>query len=261
MDTLRIGEALARARARRGLDIRAAEELTKIRARYLRALEAEDWEALPGPAYARGFLRTYASALGLDADALLDAYRRQVEAHAKPRPITPLAEPVLERHVPLAERERRRRRPLAWLAALAAAAAIAAAAVAVVAAIGGGERGAQRHHHRVAAHRKERHPRQRAHPAAGGKPVALKLVPRNAVVACLVRGGSEALIDDQALDPGAPQGPFQPARRFRLDLETGGAVKLVVDGRPRIVRSRRKASWVISSAGVAPVDFAGPRCP
>src|ERR687895_368147 len=91
---LRIGNALKEARRRAGLDIRTVEERTKIRTRYLRALESEEWDALPGPAYVKGFLRTYARLLGLDGDALVDEYRRTVEGpQASP---VPLGEGVLE---------------------------------------------------------------------------------------------------------------------------------------------------------------------
>src|SRR5439155_17524738 len=73
-----IGDSLRRARTDRGLALDDISDATKIRVRYLRALEAEDWDALPAPAYARGFLRTYASYLGLDADALVEEFRRTV---------------------------------------------------------------------------------------------------------------------------------------------------------------------------------------
>jgi Helix-turn-helix domain len=85
---LRIGSALKDARRRAGLDIRTVEERTKIRTRYLRALEAEEWSALPGHAYVKGFLRTYANLLGLDGEALVDTYRRTVEGpQASPVPL------------------------------------------------------------------------------------------------------------------------------------------------------------------------------
>ena len=61
-----IGATLKDARRRLGMDIKEAEDRTKIRTRYLRALEAEEWEILPAPAYVRGFLRTYGQLLGLD---------------------------------------------------------------------------------------------------------------------------------------------------------------------------------------------------
>jgi hypothetical protein len=85
---LQIGNALKEARRRAGLDIRTVEERTKIRTRYLRALEAEEWDALPGHAYVKGFLRTYSNLLGLDGDALVDEYRRTVEGpQASPVPL------------------------------------------------------------------------------------------------------------------------------------------------------------------------------
>ena len=73
---LGIGAALKDARRRQDMDVKEAEERTKIRARYLRALEAEDWEVLPAPAYVRGFLRTYGDMLDLDGEMLADRYRR-----------------------------------------------------------------------------------------------------------------------------------------------------------------------------------------
>jgi len=71
---LGIGERLRNAREARGLHLDALERLTHIRAVYLRALEEEQFDRLPGQAYVKGFLRTYAAALGLDPDRLLEAY-------------------------------------------------------------------------------------------------------------------------------------------------------------------------------------------
>ena len=51
---------------RQGLDIADVEERTKIRAKYLRALENEEWGSLPGPTFVKTFLRTYAEVVGLD---------------------------------------------------------------------------------------------------------------------------------------------------------------------------------------------------
>jgi hypothetical protein len=93
---MRIGQVLEQARARAGLEIADVEEETKIRAKYLRALESESWEELPSSAYAKGFLRTYGQLLGLDADALVDEYRRQVESELS-EPSYPLGDQVLER--------------------------------------------------------------------------------------------------------------------------------------------------------------------
>jgi cytoskeletal protein RodZ len=74
-----VGNSLREARIRRGLSIKDVEDVTKIRSKYLEALEEDDFEVLPGPTYVKGFLRTYATFLKLNADALVDQYRSQYE--------------------------------------------------------------------------------------------------------------------------------------------------------------------------------------
>jgi hypothetical protein len=69
-----IGNSLREARERQGLGYPEIELATKIRAKYIRALEEEDFTAIPGDAYIRGFLRTYADYLGLDGDVYVDEY-------------------------------------------------------------------------------------------------------------------------------------------------------------------------------------------
>src|SRR5271169_4672245 len=70
-----IGETLRDARMRAHIDVSEIEAKTKIRAKYLRALENEEWGLLPGPTFVKSFLRTYAQALGLDGRALVEEYR------------------------------------------------------------------------------------------------------------------------------------------------------------------------------------------
>jgi cytoskeleton protein RodZ len=69
-----IGSSLRAARMRQELELSQAEHDTRIRAKYLRALEDERFDVLPGPAYTKGFLRTYADYLGLDAQPFVDEY-------------------------------------------------------------------------------------------------------------------------------------------------------------------------------------------
>jgi hypothetical protein len=69
-----IGNTLREARLRRGLDILQCEAETKIRAKYLRAMEEEQFDLMPSPTYVRGFLRTYADFLDLDGQLVLDEY-------------------------------------------------------------------------------------------------------------------------------------------------------------------------------------------
>ena len=61
------------------IDISEVEVGTKIRAKYLRALENEEWDLLPGPVYVKSFLRTYADFLGLDSRLLVDEFKRRYE--------------------------------------------------------------------------------------------------------------------------------------------------------------------------------------
>jgi hypothetical protein len=90
-----IGSSLREQRLRRGLELAQVEADTCVRARYLRALEEERFELLPGTAYVRGFLRTYASYLDLDEQRFVDEYNARF-APLEELPITPL--PALEPH-------------------------------------------------------------------------------------------------------------------------------------------------------------------
>jgi hypothetical protein len=69
-----IGNSLREARYRQQLELSDVEQATKIRARYLQALEEESFEALPASTYVKGFLRTYADYLGLDGQLYVDEY-------------------------------------------------------------------------------------------------------------------------------------------------------------------------------------------
>jgi cytoskeleton protein RodZ len=74
-----IGETLREARMRRRIDMTEVEAATKIRAKYLRALENEEWDLLPGPTFVKTFLRTYAEYLELDPRMLVEEYRQRYE--------------------------------------------------------------------------------------------------------------------------------------------------------------------------------------
>ena len=69
-----IGNSLREARLRQGLDFPEIEQATKIRGKYLRALEEEQFEVLPAQTYVKGFLRSYADYLGLDGQLYVDEF-------------------------------------------------------------------------------------------------------------------------------------------------------------------------------------------
>jgi cytoskeleton protein RodZ len=95
-----IGAALREARMRQRIDISEIEAQTKIRAKYLRALENEEWDLLPGPTFVKSFLRTYAEALGLDARLLLEEYKLRHERLSE-ADLLPIAPPGGRRDKPL----------------------------------------------------------------------------------------------------------------------------------------------------------------
>jgi cytoskeletal protein RodZ len=100
-----IGERLREARMRQKIDVADVETATKIRAKYLRALENEEFGLLPGNTFVKTFLRTYAEYLGLDPQLLLEEYRAEYE---------PRAEGELQPYsVAARQRPRERRRPRA----------------------------------------------------------------------------------------------------------------------------------------------------
>lgn len=72
-----LGELLRKAREARGLAISDVQEATKIRSRYLEAIEQGDFEALPGEVYVKGFLRNYAEAVGLCGDEVVARYKAE----------------------------------------------------------------------------------------------------------------------------------------------------------------------------------------
>ena len=99
-----IGNSLREARFRQQLEFGELEQATKIRARYLRALEEESFDTLPAQTYVKGFLRTYADYLGLDGQLYVDEYNSRFSAgEEEPR------EPVVSRRTSNVGRQQHRR--------------------------------------------------------------------------------------------------------------------------------------------------------
>ena len=79
-----IGNSLREARVRQGLDLTRVEDDTKVRAKYLKALEDERFEMLPAETYVKGFLRTYAEYLGLDGQLYVDEFTSRFASTEEP---------------------------------------------------------------------------------------------------------------------------------------------------------------------------------
>jgi hypothetical protein len=84
-----IGNSLREARLRQAVEYSDVERVTKIRPKYLRALEDEQFETLPAQTYVKGFLRTYAEFLGLDGQLYVDEYNSRYTSREEEVPLRP----------------------------------------------------------------------------------------------------------------------------------------------------------------------------
>lgn len=78
-----VGEILKNKREEKKVELETVENNTKIRKKFLQALEADEWQSLPSVIYARGFIKNYAEWLGLDSAYVLSVYRRQLGRNEK----------------------------------------------------------------------------------------------------------------------------------------------------------------------------------
>ncbi|ALP34969.1 XRE family transcriptional regulator [Paenibacillus sp. IHB B 3084] len=86
-----LGQQLKEARLQKGLSLDDVQEMTKIRKRYLEAIETGDYKVLPGSFYVRAFIKTYAETVGLNPDEILEGHKSNVpepEPEAVMEPVT-----------------------------------------------------------------------------------------------------------------------------------------------------------------------------
>ena len=219
-----IGETLRETRMRRRIDIGEVEAATKIRAKYLRALENEEWDLLPGPTFVKTFLRTYAEYLEIDPRLLVEEYRQRYERPA-PQELTPFSPRTAGRRRPP------RGGPSPGLVIGGVVVALVGLLFAVgklwpaddedpapnrVAGTGTPEpREEPRERERKRADKEDR---RRPEPSR----VSLRIVPTGTVSVCLVGSGGRVLINNVDLIAGAPTRKFT-ARRFRVSFGNGAA--------------------------------------
>ncbi len=95
-----VGEDLRRGRQRLGEDLDHIAGILKIRKDHLEAIEESQFDALPGRTYALGFVRTYASYLGLDAGQCIERLKREISGVEAQRDAAPPVTPPEERKLP-----------------------------------------------------------------------------------------------------------------------------------------------------------------
>jgi len=235
-----IGATLRDARNRRKIDLSEVEAAIKIRVRYLQAIENEEWDALPGGAYTRGFIRTYAGYLGLDGDRLADDYRRSTAppgGERAPKRVEPVPTGM------------RRSQPRVSNRLLIAAVCLVLAAVLVGIALAGGGGGGSSRSPSAAKSRGKDGGKQGEKPATAAKPgVAMRLAATAEVWVCLLDASEQPLVDGQILAEGEEAGPYR-SNGFELALGNG-SVTVYVDGkRARIPESSSPVGYTIDSRG------------
>ncbi|MGI8805351.1 MAG: helix-turn-helix domain-containing protein [Thermoleophilaceae bacterium] len=228
-----IGETLREARLRQGVDIAEVEQATKIRAKYLRALEAEEFDRLPGSTFVRTFLRTYAEYLGLDPQLLVEEYRATHEspAYEEVQPFTPPASTRPR------GREGRRRgqggggRP--GRGTMIAAAVVGILALLLVIGLVGGDGGEEEGDGRPASAGAEgtqrREEKGRGEPSGREKPdvVSLHVEPAAETYLCIETGEGEELVNANVTSPETFEG-----KTLRVLLGNTLAVELTANGEP-----------------------------
>lgn len=225
-----IGETLREARMRQRLDISDVEAGTKIRAKYLRALENEDFGMLPGSTFVKSFLRTYAEALDLDARLLLEEYKLRHE-HLSEADLLPIAPPG-------GRRDRPRRGPAPGVGRDVGVALLVVALVALLIVLGNNSDDdpgsapavatTQTTPAKTTPERAGRRP-ARKRPAAAARFARLQLLPTGDVWICLEAAGNRTLLDGEVVDETSDLPPYRSSR-FRMTLGNG-SVRMRVNGR------------------------------
>jgi Helix-turn-helix domain/RodZ C-terminal domain len=244
-----VGQALREARTERGIELGEVERATKIRIRFLRAMEEDRWEELPAPAYARGFISAYARFLGLDEGALVDQYRSTVEGAARPEPI-----PSTVLHRGEVSRGRSVRPVVILVAGLAA---VALLGLVIVGALGGsGSGGGEDHGGGKAARSAGKAATTTSatgRPSAPASAVSVELHSTDVVWVCLVDAEGRTEVNGETLAAGETRGPFD-SRSFAVTFGNG-SVELTVDGEPaKVPAVVEPLGYRITPSGVHRLD-------
>ena len=214
-----IGATLRETRNRRKIELSEVEAATKIRLRFLRAMENEEWDVLPGGAYTRAFIRTYASYLGLDGERLAEEYRHSTAPAASER--GPRVEPVAAPGT----------RPGPRLSSWVWVALVSVVLIGIMVGVGLAGDGDESSPGTVPASRDGTGTERGddASTVVSQPGVAVRLQARAEVWVCLLNGKDEPLIDGQILAAGAEEGPFRSGS-FTISFGNG-EVTMRVNGR------------------------------
>jgi cytoskeleton protein RodZ len=217
-----IGQTLRETRLRNRVDITEVEAGTKIRAKYLRALENEEWDLLPGPTFVKTFLRSYADYLGLDSRMLVEEYKQRFE-----RPSTMELTPFSPRGASgrRGQRERRRRGLLGPGIVVFVGIVALLGALYALGTWGEDDNGGPQNAIGTATPTPTKTParkKKKKKKAAAPTRVTLQIVPTGTVNVCLVDASGKALINSETLSAGQQTRRYR-GKRFRVTFGNGQA--------------------------------------
>jgi cytoskeleton protein RodZ len=223
-----IGSTLREARMRAKIDISEVEAETKIRAKYLRALENEEWNLLPGSTFVKSFLRTYADYLGLDARLLLEEYKARFEPTntAELQPYKPQLGARRERPAP---RGPGRGTVVVFVIALLVAALFALGKLFPSDSGNAGNAGRPRGAQTTTTKTKTTPQRTAAAPSRSRGRVRLQVLATGAVWVCLLDAAGRKLIGGRTVQPSEHLKTFT-SRRFTVNFGNGRA-EMKIDGK------------------------------
>ena len=225
-----IGQKLRQAREERGVELSDVEVATKIRVKFLAAMEEDRWGDLPAPAYARGFLDIYARHLGLDQRALLDEYSRTVEGDRhEPVPGTAIKPGTLRQNRPARRLPHISFGPVVKVAA--GLIVLVVIGLVIVGSIGGSDNdGSDKRPKTTDRGSQAAAPAAAATTTTPSDEVSVELRATAPVWVCLVDDSGTPVVDSETLSADQSRGPFR-AGRFEVTLGNG-SVEMTVDDRP-----------------------------
>ena len=238
-----IGSSLREARLRKGLDFPELESGTKIRGKYLQALEDERFDLLPGDAYIKGFLRTYAEYLGLDGQLYVDEFNSRYVAPME-------VQSIRARRTAQARRQRRVQGSV-LVATLLGIGLITALVIVAWTAGSPSDQPVAGISTQTTVKQKPKHKQRPA-----GNPrlahITLRAVHGNALVLAVRRGGptGRILLQGAELAPG----DTKKFTRERLWINTGtpGNLRIVVNGRRVTYPGGKPQAFVVTRRGIFP---------
>lgn len=213
---------------RQKIDIAEVESATKIRAKYLRALENEEFGLLPGTTFVKTFMRTYAEYLGLDAQLLIEEYRVDYEPRGETE------QPMVSRPSRRQQEHRRRPRPSRGPpgpgTAVIVVVLVVLAIFAILGIFGGDDKGGSAGKSATTTTQPKKKPsKTKPKPPAKPKPtsVRLRIVPASATYLCVDRGpGTPVVYQGTTVDTQIFRG-----KHLRVNIGNASTVKVTANGK------------------------------